>query len=69
MKCKCGADMNHQSQGVYFCTRGDMFLVIVPHQWTQGEQWTALYQWYSMWGQPEKVKHDGASVFRNPISR
>lgn len=64
MKCKCGADMNHQSLNIYFCVRGDMFLVVVQHQWTQGEPWTAVYQWYSMLEESENVREDGSRIFR-----
>ncbi len=29
MKCKCGSDMRAQTQGVWFCVRGDYFAVAI----------------------------------------
>ncbi len=43
MICKCGADMRHQSIGVYFCDKGDRFAVVIGQQ----------AQWFSAEGEPE----------------
>lgn len=43
MICKCGADMRHQSQGTWFCSRGDRFAVVIGQ----------LAQWFSAEGEPE----------------
>ena len=43
MICKCGADMRHQSQGVWFCSRGDRFAVVIGQQ----------AQWFSAESEPE----------------
>ena len=76
MKCKCGADMNHQSQGVYFCTKGDMFLVVIVRTERNHEQMgtnmTAQHQWYKKYGRVEKIYEttikdaDGSRLLRQP---
>lgn len=43
MICKCGADMRHQTQGVFFCSRGDRFVVVIGQQ----------AQWFGAEGEPE----------------
>ena len=48
MICKCGADMRHQSQGVWFCSRGDRFAVVIGQQ----------AQWFSAEGEPEPYLAD-----------
>ena len=41
MACRCGAQMRRQSQGVFFCVKGDRFAVVVSNvrKGTEDTQW------------------------------
>lgn len=39
MRCKCGAQMRRQSQGVFFCTTGDRFAVTIVGHLNSSTQW------------------------------
>ncbi len=63
MKCKCGSDMRVQTQGVWFCIRGDYFAVEVL---ASKDPDAPTVQWYKKEGE---LEHSNTPTPHRPITK